>query len=273
MGVSRSGYYLGRCALRSWLRASGQRALSAHAKQADPAAVVAENRLQGQLAPKRPNQVWVGYSTYLPLVGGRWCYLATWRAACSRRMVGWHLATHMPTDLVIRALKQVLTLRQPAPGLVIHAGRGSQSTSHACRQRLEDTGSLTSYARPGNPYDNAEAGWNTLKTELLPHGWAFANLEEARLEVAYYLDTYFNLDHRHAALGYRSLHRVESMQNTWPSVTPPWATARPISLKLTYYLLPTLAHCPFPLDHPKRHAGCGFAPEQTNWKVRSYGLG
>ena len=64
----------------------------------------------------------------------------------------------MPTELVLTALEQALTLRQPAPGLLIHADRGSQYTSHACRQRIEDAGALASYARPGNPYDNAQAG-------------------------------------------------------------------------------------------------------------------
>ena len=211
------GHQVGRYALRSWLRASGQRALSTRPQrprttQADPATVVAENRLLGQPAPTCPNQVWVGDITYLPLVGGRWCYLATWRDACSRRVVGWHLAAQMPTELVLTALQQALTLRQPAPGLVIHADRGSQYTSHACRQRIEDAGALASYARPGNRYDNAqaEAGWSTLKTELLPHSGAFASLEEARLEVAYYLDIYFNLDRRHSALGYRSPHQFEA---------------------------------------------------------------
>lgn len=52
---------------------------------ADPAAVVAENRLLGRPAPTAPNQIWVGDIMYLPLVGGRWCYLATWRATYSRR--------------------------------------------------------------------------------------------------------------------------------------------------------------------------------------------
>ena len=104
------GHPVGRYALRSWLRASGQRALSTHSQrpcttQADPAAVVAENLLLSQPAPTRPNQVWVGDITYLPLVGGRWCYLATWRDACSRRVVGWHLAAQMPTELVLIALE------------------------------------------------------------------------------------------------------------------------------------------------------------------------
>ena len=49
--------------------------------------------------------MWVGDITYLPLLGGRWCYLATWRDACSRRVVGWHLAAQMPTELVLTALE------------------------------------------------------------------------------------------------------------------------------------------------------------------------
>jgi putative transposase len=210
------GHAVGRYALRTWLRRRGLRALSTRPQRprttvADPAAVVAENLLLNQPAPTAPNQVWVGDITYLPLVNGRWCYLATWRDTYSRRVVGWHLDQQMPTELVLMALEQALTLRQPAPGLIIHADRGSQYTSSACRTRIEKAQALASYRRPGNPYDNAqaEAGWSTLKTELLPHGGAFASLEEARLEVAYYLDTYFNLDRRHSALGYRSPNQFE----------------------------------------------------------------
>ena len=208
--LSAEGHAVGRYALRTWLRRRGLQTLSTRPQRprttvADPAAVVAENRLLGQPALTAPNQVWVGDITYLPLVGGRWCYLATWR------VVGWHLDTQMPTELVLTALEQALTLRQPAPGLIIHADRGSQYTSAACRARIEAAGALPSFSRPGNPYDNAqaEAGWSTLKTELLPYGGTFASLEEARPEVAYYLDTYFNLDRLHSALGYRSPHQFE----------------------------------------------------------------
>ena len=86
----------------------------------------------------------------------------------------------------------------------------------ACRTRIEKAQALARYSRPGNPSDNAlpgttqaEAGWSTRKTELPPNGGAVASLAEARLEVACYLDTYFNLDRRHSALGYRSPYQFE----------------------------------------------------------------
>ena len=90
------------------------------------------------------------------------------------------------------------------------------NTSAACRARIARAQAVPSFSRPGNPYDNAqaEAGWSTLKTELLPQGGAFANLEEARLEVAHYLDTYFNLDRHHSALGYRSPHQFKQNLKT-----------------------------------------------------------
>jgi putative transposase len=210
------GHVVGRYTVRSWLHRHGLRALSTRPHRprttvVDSAVVGTENRLLGQPAPTAPDQVWVGDITYLPLVGGRWCYLATWRDACSRRVVGWHLAAQMPTELVLHALEQALTLRQPAPGLIVHTDRGSQYNSAACRARIEKAGALPSFSRPGNPYDNAqaEAGWSTLKTELLPGGGPFASLGEALLEVAHYLDTYFDLDRRHSALGYRSPHQFE----------------------------------------------------------------
>ena len=91
------GYAVERFALRSWLHRHGLQTLSTRLQRprttvAEPAAIVAENRLLGQPAPTASDQVWVGDITYLPLVGGRWCYLATWRDTCSRRVVGWHLA-------------------------------------------------------------------------------------------------------------------------------------------------------------------------------------
>lgn len=129
------GHAVGRYALRSWLHRAGLCALSTRPQRsrttvADPAAMVAEKRL---------------------LLGGRWCYSATWRDACSRRVVGWHLAAQMPTELVVlHALELALTLRQSEPGLIVHADRGSQYTSAACRVRIA-AGAVPSFSRHGNP--------------------------------------------------------------------------------------------------------------------------
>jgi putative transposase len=92
---------------------------------------------------------------------------------------------------------------------MIHADRGSQYTSLACRMRIAHA--LANYSWLGNLTDNAqtEAGWSTLKTQMLPYGGTFASLEEAHFEVAYYLDTYFDLDRRHSAWVYRSSSQFE----------------------------------------------------------------
>ncbi|MBO3273138.1 DDE-type integrase/transposase/recombinase [Hymenobacter defluvii] len=76
--------------------------------------------------------------------------MATWRDTYSRRVVGWHLDQQMSTELVLTVLEQALTLRQPAPGLIMHADRGSQYTSLTCRTRIEKAQALASYSRPGN---------------------------------------------------------------------------------------------------------------------------
>jgi hypothetical protein len=64
---------------------------------------------------------------------------------------------------------------------------------------------------------------------MLPHGGAFASLKEARLEVTYYLDTYFNLNRRHSALGYRSPHQFErDFQTTISQLTARLYSTTPI---------------------------------------------
>ena len=61
----------------------------------------------------------------------------------------------MPTEFVLLALEQALTLGQPVLGLIIHADRRSQYTSTACCARIDQAGALPSFSRPSNPYNNA----------------------------------------------------------------------------------------------------------------------
>jgi putative transposase len=216
--LRREGHEVGRQRLRGWLSASGLRALCTRVgtrpprtTQADSQAIAAANKLASWPAAAAPNQVWVGDITYLALATGQWAYLACWRDAFSRRVVGWHVSESLHTDLILTAFNRAVAICQPPPGLLVHADRGSQYTSEAFTKLLDRTQAIASLSRPGNPYDNAlaESGWSTLKTELLPRGACFANLEEACLELAEYLDHYYNTQRLHSALGYCTPLEIE----------------------------------------------------------------
>jgi len=215
--LRREGHEVGRQRLRGWLSASGLRSLCTRVSsrprttQADPQAVAAANKLATWPAATAPNQIWVGDIAYLALATGQWAYLACWRDAFSRRVVGWHVSESLHTDMILTAFNWAVATCQPPPGLLVHADRGSQYTSDAFTALLDRTQAIASLSRPGNPYDNAlaESGWSTLKTELLPRRACFANLEGARLELAEYLDYYYNTQRLHSALGYCTPLEIE----------------------------------------------------------------
>ena len=150
---------MGRYALRTWLHRHHLQALSTRPHRprttvADPAATVTENRLLGQPAPTAPNQVWVGDITYLPLVGGRW--LPGHLARCLLPAGGGRVPGRSDADRIGAPRPgKGLDTAPTGPGLMVHADRGSQYTSAACRARVAQAGALPSFSRPGNPYDNA----------------------------------------------------------------------------------------------------------------------
>lgn len=116
--------------------------------------------------------------------------LACGRDAYSRAVVGWQVAESGHTDRVLPAFQRAVAGRRPPAGLLVHAERGSQYTSFACADLLARHACIARLSRPGNPYDKAlaESGWAPLKTELLPGIAWFADLLEAPLELATYLD-------------------------------------------------------------------------------------
>jgi putative transposase len=76
----------------------------------------------------RPNELWVCDLTYLRTWSG-FVYLAFILDAYSRMIVGWQLATHVRTELVLDALEMANGLRRPSAGLVAHTDRGSRADS------------------------------------------------------------------------------------------------------------------------------------------------
>ncbi len=106
----------------------------------------------------RPNQLWIADITYLRSWEGL-SFLAFVIDVFSRMVVGWQLAAHMRTDLVLDALRMALGTRGPGADveLVHHSDRGSQYTSIDYTQELTDHGVLASVGSVGNAYDNAMA--------------------------------------------------------------------------------------------------------------------
>ena len=171
--LRREGHAVGRQRLRGWLSTSGLRALCTRASsrpprttQANPQAVAAANKLATWPAATAPNHIWVGDITYLALTTGQWAYLACWRDAFSRRVVGWHVSESLHTELSLTAFNRAVAVCQPPPGLLVHADRGSQYTSEAFTTLLDRTQTIASLSRSGNPYEHAlaESDWSILKT-------------------------------------------------------------------------------------------------------------
>lgn len=172
--------------------------------ETNPELTPAPNRLKAQPAPARPDQAWVADITYVWTLSG-WAYLAAVMDLCSRKIVGWAIGYSLETSLVKEALQQAWAMRRPAAGLLHHSDRGVQYTSSAFQALLHSCRILPSMSAQGNCYDNAamESFWSTLKSELIGRH-TFADLAQARLAVFDYIETFYNRQRLHSALGYQS---------------------------------------------------------------------
>ena len=170
------------------------------------------NLLAGEPAPRKPGQAWAGDITFIPSASG-WLYLAVVIDLCSRRIVGWSLATHMRSELVVHALKQALQARPKASGALFHSDRGSQYSSTGFRTLLASAGLRQSMSSRANPYDNAwtESFMGTLKREML-QGGCFEDLADARTELFEYIESYYNNQRKHSAIGYLTPNQFETQQ-------------------------------------------------------------
>ena len=167
------------------------------------------NLLGGQPLPEVPDRVWAGDITFIPTSAG-WLYLAVVIDLCSRRVVGWSLADHMRSDLVLDALHQALQTRS-TDGTIFHSDRGSQYGSAPFRQALAKAGLNQSMSARANPYQNAwtESFIGTLKREML-QGGCFQDANDARIEIFEYIDGYYNTHRKHSSLGYQTPSQFEA---------------------------------------------------------------
>jgi Integrase core domain len=138
-----------------------------------------------------PDQLWVADITYIPTWAG-FLYLAVVLDAWSRRVVGWAMATHLRTDLVLDALNMAFTQRRPTD-VIHHSDRAAQYTSIAFGQRCREMGVRPSMGSVGDAYDNAmcESFFATLECELLDRV-RFKTQVDARLAVFEFIEGWYN---------------------------------------------------------------------------------
>jgi putative transposase len=168
------------------------------------------NLIRG-LVPTSIDQIWVSDITYIRL-GEAFVYLAVVLDAFSRKVIGWALDDHLEASLAIEALDMALETRKPkADSLIHHSDRGVQYASGAYTKRLRDQKIAISMSRVANPYDNAKAEsfMKTLKAEEV-NGNQYTNLEHARSDVGAFIETVYNTERLHSALGYKPPVEFES---------------------------------------------------------------
>jgi putative transposase len=114
-----------------------------------------------------PDQLWVADITYIPTWSG-FLFLAVVLDVFSRRVVGWAMAGHLRTELVLDALNMAIYRRRPA-NVIHHSDQGCQYTSIAFGKRCGEAGIRPSMGAVGDCYDNAmcESFNATLECELL----------------------------------------------------------------------------------------------------------
>ncbi len=194
------------------MRENGLRAVHGYRTRQIPAPKVPAlipNLLQRQFTASRANQAWVTDITYIRTWQG-WLYLAVVVDLFSRKVVGWATKPTIHKELVLEAVTKAVLRRRPRK-TVIHSDQGTQYGSDAWRRFCKANHLEPSMSRRGNCWDNAvvESFFSSLKKERIKKR-IYATREAATLDVADYIDGFYNPKRRHSYLGGTSPEEFEA---------------------------------------------------------------
>lgn len=168
----------------------------------------APNILQQDFSATGINQKWLADIVYITTKEG-WLHLAAVMDAFSRRIVGWSMNRRANSQLAQKALLMAVQQREIQGSLIHHSDRGSQYTDQRYQQLLTDHSIQPSMSNTGSCYDNAmmESFFATLKTECANR--VFDTINEARRDIAYYIEAWYNRRRLHSSLGFASPMQFE----------------------------------------------------------------
>jgi len=169
----------------------------------------APDRVERDFTADAPDQLYVADITYIPTDAG-FLYLAIVLDACHRAVVGWAMAQHLRTQLVVDALEMALHQRQPT-AVIHHSDQGCQYTSIEFGRRCHEADVRPSMGSVGDCFDNAmaESFFATLECELIDR-CRFHTLEEAKRAVFEYIEGWYNTQRRHSSINYVSPMNYEN---------------------------------------------------------------
>jgi putative transposase len=205
--VRRAGEQVPRCRVQRLMKSNGivgakRRGKPWRTTRPDPQAARRPDLVQRDFNATRPDELWVADISYLRCWEGV-VFFAFVLDAFSRMIVGWQLASHIRTDLVLDALRMALGGRGPGADveLIHHSDRGSQYTSIDYTQTLADHRVLASVGSVGDAYDNAlaESFVDSFKTELIADR-VWRSRSQLELAVVEYIGWY-NGARLHESLG------------------------------------------------------------------------
>lgn len=170
--------------------------------------------LKRRFTAEKPNKVYVGDITYLPIADGSNMYLATVIDCYSRQLTGFAIADHMRTELVEEALTMAHGVRGSLDGAIFHSDHGSVYTSEQYRRLCERFGVTQSMGTIGTSADNslAESFNASLKREVLKDEPVFASQLVCRRDVFQWCIRY-NTQRLHSWCGYRSPNAFEAAES------------------------------------------------------------
>jgi putative transposase len=173
-----------------------------------PTQMGAPDLVKRDFTASAPDELWVADITYIPTWAG-FLYLAVVLDAWSRKIVGWKMANHLRTELVLDALDMAVRQRQPV-GVIHHSDKGCQYTSLAFGHRCRAAGVRPSTGSVGDSYDNAmcESFFATLKHELTRRH-IFKTKAQAEMTIFEFIEGFYNPRRRHSALDYKSPIKYE----------------------------------------------------------------
>lgn len=205
--LKEDGHRVGHNRVGRLMRAGGIQGASRRRKwrttTRDERARPAPDLVERNFAAKGPDELWVADITYIPTQTG-FLFLAVVLDVWSRRVVGWAMASHLKTALVLQALEMALGQRKPQ-AVIHHSDQGTQYTSIAFGIRCKQAGVRPSMGSVGDCFDNAmcESFFATVECELLDRE-RFRNQAEAKMKIFDFIEGWYNPSRRHSALDYKS---------------------------------------------------------------------